>query len=399
VVVTRGRLRKLIAAGLVDSFGLALGWTVFVLHAVATQGLVAVGIYNAAMLVGVGLSAPAAGWLAARLDGKLLLQSTAVVEATLRVATFALLLLDLPLVLVAGLVTLTNVTAWTGYAGMRAEVAAVAVGRRARALTWYVGGIAAVEAAGAATAAVLPVGDRGTVTGSLLLVVIGFYAACLLPTIVVARGSCVPRSRRLVDASRLLRRAPALGGGFVVMLLASGPTFLAVALAAELHGRLWVAPAAVAFTLGALLAPAVVGAVERHSTPSFVSWPLLGVGIVAGWAAAPWDPAGLLVAQLLSGVFMTALEGTIDARVADDAEDELTAGLGWAASTRALGSAAAVGAAPALIAIGGVGAVSALAGAVLATMALAGLMRAALVAELPRVSRPVRAEATGEGRR
>jgi len=109
-------------------------------------------------------------------------------------------------------------------------------------------------------------------------------------------------------------------------------------------------------------------------------------------------PAFLLVLLGISGFLVTA--GNAWSLVAtDDAEDELTAGLGWAASTRALGSAAAVGAAPALIAIGGVGAVSALAGAVLATMALAGLMRAALVAELPRVSRPVRAEATGEGRR
>ena len=39
------------------------------------------------------------------------------------------------------------------------------------------------------------------------------------------------------------------------MALASGPTFLSVGLAVELHGRFWVAAAAVAFTVGSLAAP------------------------------------------------------------------------------------------------------------------------------------------------
>ena len=368
------RLNRLIAAGLVDSFGLAFGWTVFVLYVVEEQGLVAAGVVNGAMLVGIGLSAPAAGWLASLMNGRLLLQSTAIVEAGMRVGTFLLLLLGVPLLVVAFAVMLTSVVAWTGYAGMRAEVAAVAAKSRARALTWYVGGIAAVEAAGAATAAGLPTGPSGTVAGGVLIGVIVLYAACLAPTFLVARSSIVARSRSVVDLSALRRCTPALGGGFAVMLLASGPTFLAVALAYELYGRLWVAPAAMAFAIGALIAPSVVSVLVRRGYPPAYSWPLLGVGLIAGWIAAPWHPAGLLAAQLLSGVFMTALEGVIDARIADDGEETITGLLGWSGATRALGGAAAVFAAPTLIAGAGLGAVSAVAGAALAAAALVGAL-------------------------
>ena len=120
----RRRLDRLIAAGLVDSFGLSLGWTVLLLHAVSAQGLGTAAAYSSAMLVGIALSAPAAGFLAARLDGRHLLQSTAVVEGGLRGGVFALLLLGFPVPVVALLVAVTNVVAWTGYAGMRAEIAA-----------------------------------------------------------------------------------------------------------------------------------------------------------------------------------------------------------------------------------------------------------------------------------
>ena len=89
----RRRLDRLVAAGLIDSFGLALGWTVFLLHAVAAHGLGTAAAYSAAMLVGIALSAPVAGVVAARLDGRRLLRSTAVVEAALRGGVFALLLL------------------------------------------------------------------------------------------------------------------------------------------------------------------------------------------------------------------------------------------------------------------------------------------------------------------
>ena len=186
----RRRLDRLVAAGLIDSFGLALGWTVFLLHAVAAHGLGTAAAYSAAMLFGIALSAPVAGVAAARLDGRRLLRSTAVAEAALRGGVFALLLLGLPLPVLALVVFATNVVAWTGYAGMRAEIAAESEGRRrTRALTWYAGGIAAIEAAGAAVAALLPVGPDGTVTGPLLVVVILVYVIVLVPTFLVARSS------------------------------------------------------------------------------------------------------------------------------------------------------------------------------------------------------------------
>jgi hypothetical protein len=146
-----------------------------------------------------------------------------------------------------------------------------------------------------------------------------------------------------------------------------------------------VAPAAIAFTAGALVAPLVVGALARNRLPTTVLWPLLGVGMIAGWAVAPLHPAGLLLAQVMSGIFMTSLEGTIDARVAELVPGQITAGMGWAGAVRALGSAAAVGTAPTVIAVSGLGAASALAGVALACVALFGLVRPGFVREIGRV--------------
>ena len=66
--VRSARFAHLLTAGLVDSFGMTFGWTVFSLLVLDTGGLVAVGVCNAAMLVGVALSAPATAWLSGRLD-------------------------------------------------------------------------------------------------------------------------------------------------------------------------------------------------------------------------------------------------------------------------------------------------------------------------------------------
>ena len=199
------RLRRLIATALVDSFGLSLGWTVFSLHVVRGHGLAGLGLCNAAMLCGVALSAPAAARLSAHLDGRALLRVTAVTEAALRVGTFVLLLAGTPLVVVAVAVAASNVVAWTGYAGMRAEVAAA--DPRGAAMTWYMVAVAAIEAAGTATAALLPRGPDGLVTGSLLFAVITCYGACLLPTWLVAGGARVGRAGRWVE----LRTGPGSG--------------------------------------------------------------------------------------------------------------------------------------------------------------------------------------------
>ena len=81
-----GRLRELVGTGLVDSFGMSVGWTVVVLFAVARGGIAEAALYNAAMLLGVVVSAPVTGWLARRLAGRTLLRLAAAVELTLRLA-------------------------------------------------------------------------------------------------------------------------------------------------------------------------------------------------------------------------------------------------------------------------------------------------------------------------
>jgi hypothetical protein len=396
------RLRRLIATALVDSFGLSLGWTVFSLHVVRGHGLAGLGLCNAAMLCGVALSAPAAARLSARLDGRALLRVTAVTEAALRVGTFVLLLAGTPLVVVAAAVAASNVVAWTGYAGMRAEVAAA--DPRGAAMTWYMVAVAAIEAAGTATAALLPRGPDGLVTGSLLFAVITCYGACLLPTWLVAGGARVGRVEAVGRAENgagvgvgpvALPRAgvqaapPAgplagaltgplaglLASGGLVMLLGSGPTLLAVGLAAELHGTRWVAGSALAFAAGSLLAPLSVARLERRALPPAVAWPALGVGMVAGWAFAAWRPAALLAAQFLSGMCMSALEGDMDARVAagNPSPQGVTASLATAAALRAFGSAAAVALAPRIISEDGISGLS---------VALVTLLLAAMVITL-----------------
>ena len=376
------RLRRLIATALVDSFGLSLGWTVFSLHVVRGHGLAGLGLCNAAMLVGVALSAPVATRLSTRLDGRALLRVTCVTEAALRVGTFTLLLTGVPLAVVAAAVAVSNVVAWTGYAGMRAEVAAA--DPRGAAMTWYMVAVAAIEAAGTATAALLPTGPAGLVSGGLLLAVIACYGGCLLPTWLVAAGALVPRAHAVIGSRRIstapYRSGPMsklLASGGLVMLLGSGPTLLAVGLAAELHGTRWVAGSALAFALGSLLAPVAVARLERHAVPPAMAWPILGVGMAAGWAFAAWHPLALLAAQLLSGMSMSALEGDMDARIAagNASPRGVTAGLATAAALRAFGSATAVALAPRVVAETGIGWLGAALATGLAALALGRLVR------------------------
>ena len=379
------RLRRLIATALVDSFGLSLGWTVFSLHVVRGHGLTGLGLCNAAMLVGVAMSAPVAARLSTRLDGRALLRVTCATESVLRVATFALLLAGAPLLLVAVAVAASNVVAWTGYAGMRAEVAAT--DPRGAAMTWYMVAVAAIEAAGTATAALLPTGPTGLVGGGLLVGVIACYGGVLVPTWLVAAGAKVPRAQPVVrpvarrpGRRRTLSTGPLTGllaSGGLVMLLGSGPTLLAVGLAAQLHGTRWVAGSALAFALGSLLAPFAVARLERRAVPPSIAWPALGVGMAAGWTFAAWHPFALLAAQHLSGMCMSALEGDMDARIAagDAAPRGVTANLATAAALRAFGSAAAVALAPRVIAEAGIGWLGAALATGLATLALGRLAR------------------------
>jgi hypothetical protein len=359
--VRSARFVQLLAAGLIDSFGLMFGWTIFSLLILETHGLAGLGACNAAMLVGVALSAPATAWLSRRLDGMALLVSTSSVEAVLRVSSFALLLAGAPVVVLVAVVVVMNVAGYTTHAGMRAEVSMAgrpgqvpSEEQAATAMTTYVVALKAVDAAGMAMAALLA-GDPPGTAGGLLVAVAIFYGASQLPIWLVAGGARVSKAPRWRQStgrpSRRTRRTwmPLVAGG-LIMLIGSGPALLAVGLAAELHGSRWVAGSALAFTLGALLAPTAVALLSRIRLPATVTWPGLGAGMLLGWLTAPIHPAGLLVAQLLGGLCLAAFVGNMDAQIAArHAKGQLTANLAASDAVRALGSAAAVAALPAFV--------------------------------------------------
>lgn len=169
-----------LAAGVVDSLCLSVAWTVLVLRVQSVHGLGGVGLLTAAMLVGVALSAPVAGFVTRHLGGRALLRCAAGVEACLRVLLVVVVVAGAPLPVLVPLVTVVNVVAWTGYAAMRAEVSARAPG--AAALTWYASAVAAVEAVGVAVAAWLPVGESGW-DRVLVAVTVGYALALVLSLI------------------------------------------------------------------------------------------------------------------------------------------------------------------------------------------------------------------------
>jgi hypothetical protein len=156
------------------------------------------------------------------------------------------------------------------------------------------------------------------------------------------------------------------------MLLASGPTLLVVPLTTELHGRAWVAGAAVTFSVGCLLSSTAVDVVGRMRLPMALRWPLWGLGMLIGWIAAPLHAGSILIAQFLAGVCLTAFEGDMDARVAREAAPAgVTTALAYSASTRALGSAFAVRLLPFMVTASAIGVASSALVMVLGCTALA----------------------------
>ena len=369
-------MRELLGVGIIDSFGMALGWTVLVLLATARGGLAEAALYNAAMLAGVVLSAPAAGWLSRRFGGRTLLRGAGCIELVLRLAVLTGLIIGLPSALIAAGVLVMHVAAWTGFAAMRAEV--TAVDAKPRAMTRYALCIAAVEAAGTCLAALLPLGANGYPTGWVLVAVLAGYAGSLVPTILTAsRARVTPDGRRhgvraaAVGSSvarpamicadgrrRLLPVSPRLlAAGGAVMLLASGPTLLAVPLTTELYGRDWVAGAAIAFTLGCLLSTKAVELIGKLRLPTVLRWSLWGLGMLVGWLVAPLQAVTVLLAQFMAGLSQAAFEGDMDSRVAEEAPPEgVTAALAYSASTRALGGSLAVRMLPMFVTAQAVGA-------------------------------------------
>jgi plastocyanin len=391
------RLAQLVAAGLIDSFGMTLGWTVFSLLVLEGNGLVGLGACNAAMLAGVALSAPATAWLSPRLDAAALLRCTSAVEAVLRVASFVLLLAGVPVAVLAAVIVVMYAAGLAAYAGVRAEVSAASrPGREATTMTLFVVAILAVEAAGVAGAALLP-GQPPGGAGRLLAGVVAVYGASQLPTWLVARGARVGRTPRRAQRHDRAPASPSLLAGGLVMLLGSGPALLAVGLAAELHGTRWVAGSALAFTAGALLAPGAVALLERRRLPATVTWPAWGAGMLAGWILAPAHVAGLLAAQVLAGLSIAAFEGSMDAHVAaNHTHGRLMGSLAASEAVRALGSAAAVATLPALVGARSIGPFSVVAGAVLLAAAVLGMLAHAgtrLAAWLPPARTPAVAAA------
>jgi hypothetical protein len=371
-------LRELLVSGVIDSFGMALGWTIIILLATSRGGLADAALYNAAMLAGVVLSAPVTGWLSRHVSGRLLLRGAAGVEFLLRIGVLLGLIAGAPSWLVAAGVVVMHVSAWAGFAGMRAEVNAVDA--RPRAMTRYALCIAAVEAAGTGLGALLPVGKDGYPTGWMLVGVLTVYAGSLLPTYLSARRARITpdgtiRARTVISGYGVTRpavaftryrptgyrHAPArrrrsavsprlLFAGGSIMLLASGPTLLAVPLTTELHGRTWVAGAAVAFSIGCLLSTVAVDTIGAMRLPAVLRWSLWGLGMLIGWIYAPSHAGLVLFAQFMAGLSQTAFEGDMDARVAEEAPpDGVTTALAYSASTRALGGSVAVRLLPMLV--------------------------------------------------
>lgn len=370
-------IRAVMAAGVADSVGLALGWTVFNLIAVERHGLAVAATYNAAMLVGIGLAAPVTAGLTGRRTNRFLVRSCALIEVGLRVLAFVTLLGGAPAAVTALVVLALNVVAWTGYAGMRAEVAGAP--DRAAALSRYASLILAAEAAGASLAALLPFDPAGGGSQAVLVAVVAVYACSLLPTVAVAAGATVaaaPAHRPRVPSGH--DRQVLLTGG-LVMAMAAGPALLYVVLADRLHGRGSVAVAAIAFTAGSLLSPSLAARFGRLAWPPTVALPWIGAAMAAGWIVAPWSVVGLGVAQFASGLALTAFEGTMDAGLVGDAVDgDVTNKLAQASAVRAVGGAASVRLVPLLVPAVGVGAMA-------VTMA-GGAVVAALVAD---VARPI----------
>ena len=375
--LNRRRLLTLLGAGLVDSFCLSLAWTVVVLEITRQHGLLAAGLCSTAMLVGVALSAPTATWMAQRLDGRLL-RTAGGIEAVLRLGVIGLLA-----------------------AGARCGCLPSASPRR----MWSPGPGTPACAPRSQPSPAAPPASRGTAPSSLP----SRHAASL--PVRWSRSALVPHRRRppwpasppctsrrwcprssLPGAHRcpepragrpagrespLTTRRPSRATvlGAVLMMAASGPPLLAVALASELDGRKAVGLAAASFTLGSLFAPVLAGYIERTRRNHPTWWLMLATGMVLGWTLAAQAVVWLCVAQVLSGLCMTSLEGLLDTRATRERPQAVTAALAGATAARALGSAAGTAVLPVVVAGAGLSAATVTLSAVLAGLAVAASIR------------------------
>lgn len=339
-----GRLARLLIAGVIDSAGLALGWTVVLLVVSERAGLGGAAALSAAMLIGVGLSAPFSHWLAQRASAAATLRLLAVCEGGCRLALFALLLLDLPVALMALVTCLMNVLAWAGFAAMRAEmVRARPAGPPGKPLTWYAVGIGSSEAVFAAGASLA----IGASPPPAITALVGLaFAAVLYPTWCVGADADRTVAQHQPGSLQIRQLAPLWASGGILFLLASGPALLATALAYDRHGTTGVAVAALAFAAGSTASSQVQAVLGRSARPARLRW-MAGAGMIIGWTVSGTGLFGLALALACSGAFQCALEGELDSAVLLRLGGQsATGGLAAAAAVRALGGAAAVATLP-----------------------------------------------------
>jgi hypothetical protein len=386
-------LGPLLVSGVIDSTGLAFGWTIVLLVVAERGGLDAGASMSAAMLVGIALSAPLSAWLSSRLSPRDLLRSLAVAEGACRLGVFVLLWLHAGTWSAALVVVAMNSLAWSAFAAMRTEVARAEVARAeearaeehsdsGRSLTWYAVAIASSEALAAGAAALLL--DR-TPSPAVLVLVTAAYVLSLIPQWWV--GSHADPGRRSPSQpvrSRTARSwtarswtarvwtarswtassresswtawfpgvrsvlAPA-GLGAAVFLLAGAPALLATVLAYQRYGSKGVVVSAVAFTICSLGATRMQAALAGRHPPALPLL-LLGALLIGGWSLSGHGLIGLFIAQGCAGLAQCALEGELDSRIVSRLPDvQVTAGLAFASSSRALGGAVSVAALPVLL--------------------------------------------------
>jgi hypothetical protein len=343
------RLGLLLASGIVDSTGLAFGWTVFLLVINDRGGLHEVSLLAAAILVGVALSAPFSGWLSARLSPCDLLRGLAVAEGSCRLALFGLLWLNPGPELMIPVIVLMNVLAWSAFAAMRSEVSRSSESSAGgRSLTWYAAAIAGSEALAAGAASLLL--SRTPPTPVMVAVAV-IYVLSLTPQWWVGSHASParPGPAAVVGPGRLTVLLVPCGLGAGVFLLAGGPALLATVLAFERYGSTGVVVSAVSFAICSLGSARVQSLVGRWR-PSALAVFVLGAVLVGGWSLSGRSLIGLAIAQGCAGLAQCALEGDLDHRIVSRLSDEMaTTGLAFASSSRALGGALAVTLLPVLL--------------------------------------------------
>ena len=339
------RLDQVLISGVIESTGLAFGWTIILLVVAERGGLGSASLMSAAMLSGIAVSAPLSAWLSARFAPRDLLRILAVAEGACRLAVFGLLWRHADTQLMALVVIGMTALAWSGFAAMRTEVSRVEVSEvehgidSGRYFTWFAVAMASSEVLAAGAAAFLLDHSPSTV---LLTAVTVVYVLSLAPQWWVGTYADPirhPSVARLIDVRAVI--APA-GLGAVVFLFAGAPALLATVLAYSLYGSTGVVVSAVAFTVGSLGATWMQARLAGWRPPA-LSLLVLGGLLIGGWSMSGHTLFGLIIAQGCAGLAQCALEGELDGRIVSRSPvDSASTALAFSSCSRALGGAVAV---------------------------------------------------------